>query len=818
MNSRKTFSRLHSTLWLFAIALSCATVTRANSLHQPWEWPTPYAGSGSAYAAQAAPGATVFFRAQISEREPYWTPYGTSATYQWYFNDVPLAGETGWSLTLRNVSAANTGNYSVRWTLGGLVNQTDYFPLNVVAPPATPLESAPQLVPVSGFSNASVPVASFPDGRSIFAHYSLRDGLYYGSIVAVRADGVVDYQIRVDTNGPPVPSFLPSGRYLRSTQPIAGMAELVHSPSYMMRAIEELPDGRVIGVAVTFSGTNETVFRLNADFTLDPTFDSAANAFRANATAQSSRFLVWQGRQLVALRADGSPDATFTPLSIDATWPELAGIQLGSLMRTVQPIQDGTVLVAITPVGYPPTTYKFVRLAANGTPLPGTAGATPGTGGPRPGIEGDFYIRETGRNGTWRVRTAGPLGDDPTFYAGVEATTGDPWDWFLPRSEGGLLVGKFTPAGVVLARLRTTDIANPVLPAVISTRVDPIAPGARVVIDPRVLGAGPLTYQWVSLDGGTLPEDTTSRTLVFDSFQGRNVGHYQVRITGPGGTYLSPVYRLVPDYPVRLLALSGRGMADAEPGTLIAGWASRSGSMLLARGVGPTLGSYGVTQFAADPVISTKYLTNYNGASNDNWSASLVPLFQRLGASSLLANSKDAAVEVPSYELGTLLVQNPAGRGIALAEIYDSTSDDPQRIHLNALSLRGIAGQNEQALIGGFVLDDPAGYSRPLRMLIRVVGPTLANYGVPQPIANPVLKLYNAQGNLLAQNDDWETGTPQEVAAVKAATERVGLTPHPAGSRDSSLYVELPPGAYTVHATGATGGTGTALIEIYRVD
>jgi hypothetical protein len=39
----------------------------------------------------------------------------------------------------------------------------------------------------------------------------------------------------------------------------------------------------------------------------------------------------------------------------------------------------------------------------------------------------------------------------------------------------------------------------------------------------------------------------------------------------------------------------------------------------------------------------------------------------------------------------------------------------------------------------------------------------------------------------------------------------------PAGSKDAALLLELPMGAYTVQLSGADGGSGVGLIEIYEL-
>lgn len=813
--------KLSCTPVLAAITLvSALTPAHASSIHYAWEYPESYRGSGSAYPAQAAPGATVYFRAKLVERYAVYVETSAPTTFQWYFNDVAITGETGSSLTLRNVTAAHSGNYSVRWTQNGFVNERDYFPLTVVAPPATPLVSSVTIPFGTNGGTATMPLGNFENGRSAFLRYYLSSSYYFGTIYVVGPGGTVEQQLSPGgASGPAFPNLLPSGRYLYPTQPIPGLYALNGNQEYAMRTLEELPDGRVLGVVYPFRVVPqpETVFRLNADLTLDSTFNSAANQFRAQAVRDGLRYLLWQDRVLTSLLEDGTADPGFTPISIDTLWPELAGTPVAGSAGTVLPLDDGTLMVAVSLPVNSPTGRLFARLTSSGALIPGSKGATDSVWQSFH-RDGNFYSAQGGRAGTWRFRTAGTIGDDPTFYAGVEGTTNDPWDWVRPRAAGGLLAGKVTGTGVVLAHLRTTDAAAPLLPAVIGARVDPISPGGRVTIVPRVIGLGTLSYQWVSLDGGELPANATSPTLIFDSFTARNVGDYQLRITGPNGTSLSPVYRLVPDQPVQLLALSGRGVTDTGPDALIAGWAHRANGTLLARGVGPTLSNYGVQHFASDPIIATSVWSIPLRTANDDWSASLRPVFAQWGASPLLDGSKDAAAEIASAYLGTLQVRNNTGRGVALAEVYDTTLYLPGQIHLNALSLRGFSGPGEDTLIGGFVLGDPSGLERPQRLLLRVVGPTLANYGVPQPLADPVLQLFDARGTLLSRNDDWENGSAQEVAQIKDATERVGLIPHPAGSRDSSVYVELTPGAYTVHASGAGGGTGTALIEIYRVD
>ena len=127
------------------------------------------------------------------------------------------------------------------------------------------------------------------------------------------------------------------------------------------------------------------------------------------------------------------------------------------------------------------------------------------------------------------------------------------------------------------------------------------------------------------------------------------------------------------------------------------------------------------------------------------------------------------------------------------------------------LSARTRVGTGSELLITGFVI---AG-SEPKRLLIRGVGPALAGFGVGGVLADPQLALYR-QGSsaVLRQNDDWGLGG---ATAPAAAAAQAGAFALPANSRDAALLVVLEPGAYTAQISGAGGGTGVALLELYDV-
>ena len=168
-------------------------------------------------------------------------------------------------------------------------------------------------------------------------------------------------------------------------------------------------------------------------------------------------------------------------------------------------------------------------------------------------------------------------------------------------------------------------------------------------------------------------------------------GGYTIQVAGVGtGTAASGV-ALVEVYeadatPSTLFNLSCRARVGTGGDILIAGFVitGTAPRRLLIRGIGPTLGSLGVTGTLADPkleVIPQGASTPL--ATNDNWSAALPPsaataaeltaAFGSVGAFALGAGSRDAAliVSLPpgSYTAQVSGVNNTTG--VALIEVYD---------------------------------------------------------------------------------------------------------------------------------------------------
>ncbi len=259
--------------------------------------------------------------------------------------------------------------------------------------------------------------------------------------------------------------------------------------------------------------------------------------------------------------------------------------------------------------------------------------------------------------------------------------------------------------------------------------------------------------------------------------------------------------------PGRLVNLSTRGRVGADS-PLILGFAVTGSEAreLLVRAVGPALAGFGVTDALAGAHLriydsAGALVTSVTGGAS---AANAIQAAARTGAFPLAAGSADSAALV-RLAPGTYTAQVVDARGtggVGLAEIYDAGSGDSR---LANVSSRAATGAGSAALISGFVI----GGGSAERVLLRGVGPALAQFGAVGAVADPAISLYDATGFELGGNDNWVSS----VADVSVASRQAGAFALPAGSKDAAVLATLPPGAYTVQIRAATAGA--ALLEIY---
>ena len=109
-------------------------------------------------------------------------------------------------------------------------------------------------------------------------------------------------------------------------------------------------------------------------------------------------------------------------------------------------------------------------------------------------------------------------------------------------------------------------------------------------------------------------------------------------------------------------------------------------------------------------------------------------------------------------------------------------------------------------MIGGLIVTGDA--SESARVIVRAIGPSLTNLGVPGALPDPALELHDRNGALIASNDNWRTDQGAEISGTNLAPSR---------DAESAIIRILSPGNYTAIVRGVAGATGLGLVEVYHL-
>ncbi len=268
-----------------------------------------------------------------------------------------------------------------------------------------------------------------------------------------------------------------------------------------------------------------------------------------------------------------------------------------------------------------------------------------------------------------------------------------------------------------------------------------------------------------------------------------------------------PAYNSVPNGPV-LMNLSTRGITNTGDNVLIGGFVIEGSqpAQFIIRAIAFSLSTFGIADALADPDIEL-YDVNHNlVASNDDWFISndaptiasyhLDPPNSIESALIVTLNPGSYTAIVKSFSSST----QPATTGVALFELYDLRTSSSRA---GNVSTRGQVGTGDNIMIGGFIIGGSA--AKPV--VIRAIAPSLSQFNVPNPLADPYLELRDGNGNLVEANDDWQ----QSPEAATIVADNLA----PSSPKESAMAPSLTPGNYTALVKGVGGTTGTALVEIY---
>jgi hypothetical protein len=109
--------------------------------------------------------------------------------------------------------------------------------------------------------------------------------------------------------------------------------------------------------------------------------------------------------------------------------------------------------------------------------------------------------------------------------------------------------------------------------------------------------------------------------------------------------------------------------------------------------------------------------------------------------------------------------------------------------------------------IGGFIITGSA----PKHVLLRAIGPSLTQSGVPDALADPVLELHGPGAFVTITDDNWRDDPVQEAAILADGIP-------PTNNLESAIDATLNPGAYTAVVRGKNNTSGVALVEVYDLN
>jgi hypothetical protein len=253
-----------------------------------------------------------------------------------------------------------------------------------------------------------------------------------------------------------------------------------------------------------------------------------------------------------------------------------------------------------------------------------------------------------------------------------------------------------------------------------------------------------------------------------------------------------------------LANLSTRVQVGTASNVAIAGFivTGNTAKQVVVRGLGPSLALVGVQGALSDPLLELYDASGNVLATNNDWQQTQAQALRdaNLAPSNDLESAILTTLAPGSYT--AILRGNGNATGIGLAEVYDLQTSATSK--LGNLSTRGLVGSAQNVMIGGTIVTGPD----PARVVFRALGPSLGAVGIQNPLADPQLDLFDANGAKISANNNWKDS--QQVAIAGA-----GLAP--SSDVESAILADLAPGNYTAVVSGVNGASGIALVEAYHL-
>jgi sugar lactone lactonase YvrE len=236
------------------------------------------------------------------------------------------------------------------------------------------------------------------------------------------------------------------------------------------------------------------------------------------------------------------------------------------------------------------------------------------------------------------------------------------------------------------------------------------------------------------------------------------------------------------------------------------------------RAIGPSLSNFGVAGPLQDTTLELRAANGTLIASNDNWKIndqthqSQEAAIRALGLAPTDDREAVIMAELGSSGFTTIVRGKNDTVGAGLVEIYDVNQAADSR--LANISTRGYLDTAGSNITAGVIIGAGNGAAK---VLVRVLGPSLAAFGIAEPLEDPLVDIRDSNGTRVAFNDDWKV-REGNIIPQQDEIEATGL--QPSNDTECAVIVTLPVGNFTAIAQSfgaAVDKTGVAVVEVYNL-
>lgn len=138
-------------------------------------------------------------------------------------------------------------------------------------------------------------------------------------------------------------------------------------------------------------------------------------------------------------------------------------------------------------------------------------------------------------------------------------------------------------------------------------------------------------------------------------------------------------------------------------------------------------------------------------------------------------------------------------------DLQPRLQEPPPMPRLANISTRAAVDVGDKAAVAGFIVTGTGSK----KVMIRGVGPSLAQANVANPLQDPTLELFDRTGASISINNDWRDTQQTEIQATGIA---------PTDEREPAIIAVLSSGFYTAVLRGGDNWVGVGLIEVYDLN